>query len=197
MTEQRTHFLGLRSFISITIIIVLALFALTLHWMGRIPWCECGFGLLETSAWSTSTSQHFVDPYTLSHILHGLIFYAVLNLFRKRIPLQYRLLIALGIEVGWEVLENSPIIIERYRAQTASLEYFGDSILNSLGDVLSALVGFWMAHRFSWKWTLGLLIVIEFAMLWAIRDNLTLNIIMLLTPIQAIKEWQLKGVPTQ
>lgn len=164
-------------------------FAAILHFMGRVPWCECGIGLLTMYAWSSETSQHFLDPYSISHILHGIIFYWVLG-FIPNITWKQRLLGAFLIEAGWEILENSPVIIERYRSVTASLDYFGDSILNSVGDILSCLLGFWIAMKAPWKITLTLFLIIEIGMLILWRDNLTLNIIMLIYPIDAIRNWQ-------
>jgi hypothetical protein len=170
---------------------ILMIFSLILHWMGRIPFCECGIGFWTADAWSSATSQHLADPYSFSHILHGIIFFGVLFLFRRKLSLTTRLYISLFIEIAWEILENSPIIIERYRANTASLDYFGDSILNAIGDVLFMLLGFWMTWRLRWYWTLAFLILTELILLWLIRDNLTLNVIMLLYPIDAIREWQI------
>lgn len=176
---------------ALIIALIVVLFALILWSMGRIPICKCGIGLW-SGASEESTSQHFFDPYTFSHVLHGLIFYGVLSLFfRKKLSVVSRLQIAMLIEVSWEVLENTPLIINRYRAATASLDYYGDSILNSLLDLTATVFGFWVAHRFSLLVSIGLIIAIELLMLWLIRDNLTLNVLMLLFPIDAIKEWQL------
>lgn len=172
---------------------ILVLHAITLHFMGRIAWCKCGFGLWTSHAWSNETSQMLADPYSFTHVLHGIIFYFVLRYFMPSMPLYARLLAAMVIEVGWEVFENTPFTINRYRAGTASLDYEGDSVLNSLGDILSALVGFCLASRLSWKWILAMVVAIELILLITIRDNLTLNIIMLLYPIEAIKRWQTGG----
>ena len=172
---------------------LVALFVFTLYGMGRIPYCECGPGLWTSSAWSTSTSQHFADPYSISHILHGIIFFAALRLIFRRMPMPYVFLIAMGVEIGWEIFENTPLIINRYRAATASLDYFGDSILNSLGDLAFAGLGFWIAARWPWWITLLLVIAAELLMLWWIRDNLTLNILMLIYPLDVIKNWQMAG----
>jgi hypothetical protein len=161
-----------------------------LHLEGRIAWCKCGFGLW-SAAWTESTSQHFLDPYSLSHVLHGVIFYWLLRPFANRIPLHIRMLLAIGMEVGWEVLENSPPIIERYRQDTAAFDYVGDSILNAMGDVLSAVIGIAFAARFSWKASVALFFVFELWMLFLARDNLTLNILMLLFSLEPIKQWQL------
>ena len=159
-----------------------------LHLQGRIAWCKCGFGFW-SAAWTNSTSQHLFDPYTLSHFLHGVIFYWALR--PLRFPLHVRLLAAVGLEIGWELLENSPPIIERYRAQTASLDYTGDSILNSMGDVLASVVGFAFAARCSWKAAVGAFVGAELLALYLARDNLTLNVLMLAYPLDAIANWQL------
>lgn len=171
--------------------IIFALFILTLHFMGRIPMCECGFGLWTMSGWSSSTSQNLGDPYSFSHVLHGLIFYGFLWFFRKKIPAEYRLIIAILIEVAWEIFENTPFTINRYRTATASLDYFGDSILNSVGDIVSMIVGYWFASKFSFIWSILIFVVIEFAMLYFLRDNLSLNVLMLIHPIDIIKTWQM------
>jgi hypothetical protein len=175
------------------VIAILALHAMTLHLMGRIAWCKCGFGLWTSHAWSSDTSQMLADPYSFTHVIHGIIFYALLRWVFPRMTLQRRFFVALLVEVAWEVFENTPFVINRYRAATASLDYTGDSVLNSVGDVLSAVVGFYLAARLPWKWTVGLVIVIELLLLAAIRDNLTLNVLMILWPIEAIKRWQTGG----
>jgi len=171
--------------------VLLAAFVFTLHAMGRIPVCSCGPGLWTWSAWSSETSQHVGDPYSFSHVLHGIIFFWILWLLARRLSTAWKFFIAVVAEVGWEILENSPIIINRYRAATASLDYTGDSILNALGDVAFCMVGFWLAWKLPWKWTAVLVLLIELIMLALIRDNLTLNVLMLLSPIPAIKSWQM------
>jgi hypothetical protein len=164
-----------------------------LHLMGRIPWYEGGIGLWTWSPAAHQTSQLFGDPYSFSHILHGIIFFWFLFLFRKKLPLEVRFLIAMVIEIAWEIWENTPFIIDRYRTATISLDYYGDSILNSVGDLTFCLLGFWFASKFSWKWSLTVLIIIELVMLYFIRDNLTLNILMLAYPIEAVRTWQAGG----
>ncbi len=182
----------LRQYVPALVIIgIIILHAMILHWMGRIPWCTCGFGLWTNSGWSNETSQMLGDPYSFSHVLHGIIFYAVLRLIAPKLPVRQRLILAVLIEVAWEITENTPFIIDRYRAGTASLDYTGDSILNSVGDVLSTMIGFWIAARLSWKWTLTIAIALELGMLATLRDNLTLNVLMLIYPIKAVKEWQM------
>jgi hypothetical protein len=138
-------------------------------------------------------SQHLFDPYSLSHVLHGMIFFGLLWLFRRRLSLDVRAAIAACIEMGWEMLENSPIIINRYRAATVSFGYTGDSILNSLGDIASFVLGFYLARKLGLWRSVLIFIAVELAMLWAFRDNLALNILMLLWPIDAVRKWQAGG----
>jgi hypothetical protein len=171
---------------------VVLVFGLVLYFQGRPAWCKQGFGFW-TGAATSCTSQHVFDPYTLSHILHGVIFYWMLRPFAAKFSLKHRMIIGLVLEIGWEILENSPWVIERYRQQTAALGYVGDSIINSLADVLATIVGFAVASRFSWKISLALFVVFELWMLYVARDNLTLNVLMLFFPIEAIKEWQLNA----
>lgn len=158
--------------------------------MGRQLVSDSGWGVW-AGAWTENTSQWMADPYTFSHLLHGIFFYWLLLPLRHRWTRATRFLAASLIEAGWEILENSPIIIERYRAATASLDYYGDSILNSTCDLLAAMLGFWLAAKFNWKWVLLAALAIELAMAYLVRDNLTLNILMLFYPLESIKEWQL------
>ena len=160
-----------------------------LRLMGREFVSDSGFGLW-TGAWSQNTSQWIADPYSASHVLHGIFFYWGLLPLARWLSASTRLIVAVVMESGWELLENSPMIIDRYRANTASLDYFGDSILNSTCDILCAAAGFWLAWRFGWKWMLALIVVVELTMLFLVRDNLTLNILMLVHPWEVIKQWQ-------
>ena len=168
------------------------LFWLLLVLEGRPTWCKYGLGLW-SSAFNHCTSQNFIDPYSLSHFLHGVIFFWMLKPLAARFSLSTRFLIALAVEIGWELLENSPWVIERYRQNTASLDYAGDSILNSLGDLASAAVGFLVAAKFSWKAAIAMFAVCELSLLYLARDTLTFNVIMLIYPFEVIKEWQLGG----
>jgi hypothetical protein len=139
------------------------------------------------------TSQHLTDPYTFSHVIHGFAFFWLLWLLRRRLGPGARGVLAIAVECGWELLENTPFIIDRYRANTSSLDYYGDSVVNSLGDVASMILGYWIATRLPFGAVVVLTVVIEVVLLVLIRDNLTLNILMLVWPIEAIRRWQLGG----
>jgi hypothetical protein len=165
-----------------------------LRLQGRVWWCACGrWNPVSLNVNSAHNSQHLFDPYSLSHVLHGLLFFGLLWLLRKHIAPLWRFAIAAAIEIGWEAMENSPVIINRYRAATMAIGYTGDSILNSLADVASFLLGFLLAKRLGLWRSVAAFIVVELIMLWWIRDNLTLNILMLLWPIDAIRRWQAGG----
>jgi Protein of unknown function (DUF2585) len=170
---------------------MIAAAALILHAMGRNPICTCGTVKLWVGDPNTAdNSQHIADWYSLSHIIHGFLFFALFWLLARRQPLGRRALYALLIEAGWEILENSPLIIDRYREGTIALGYVGDSILNSVCDMLFMLLGFLLASRLPAWTTIALAIFFELLALYAIRDNLTLNVIMLVHPFAAIRVWQ-------
>jgi hypothetical protein len=149
------------------------------------------FGWWEANIWSRENSQRWADPYSFSHIVHGFLFYAFLMWAAPGWSVYQRLGVALGLEAGWEVLENSPIIINRYRAVTIALGYDGDSVLNSLSDILMMTAGFLFASRVRVGVTIVVALVMEIGCAIWVRDNLTLNVLMLLYPIDAIKSWQL------
>ncbi len=174
---------------------IMAAAAGILLWMGRIPYCACGtIKLWHNHANDAETSQHFADWYTYSHVLHGVIFYWILwAIFRGRLSVAARLVIAMLMEAAWEIFENTSFIIERYRAQTVSRTYTGDSVINSVGDMLATLFGFLVAARLPVWLTVVLLIATEVTMLVLLRDNLILNIIMLVYPLEAIRQWQAAG----
>lgn len=172
-------------------IAILAGLALVLWMMGRSPICTCGFiKLWHGVVQSPENSQHISDWYTPSHVIHGFIFYAVLWWLIPNTSFTTRLLIALGLESAWEIVENTNFTIERYRTATIALDYYGDSILNSVMDALAMVVGFWLASVLPVAVTVLLAAGMELFTGYMIRDNLTLNIIMLLYPLDAIKDWQ-------
>lgn len=163
-------------------------------WLGRSLLGPDGrFAWWSADIWSASCSQRVADAYSFSHIIHGMAFYGFLWLVARRIPIGWRYLIAVLIETGWELLENSPIIINRYRDATMALGYAGDSVLNSMSDILMMSLGFLLAARLPAWVTVLLVVVMEVGCALWIRDNLTLNIIMLIHPIEAIKVWQMGG----
>ena len=164
--------------------------------MGRLPFGPDGrFGLWEGNIWSAGCSQHFADAYAFSHIIHGMAFYFLLWLVARRAPVSARYLCAVLLEAGWELLENSPLIINRYRESTMALGYAGDSILNSTSDLLMMSLGFVLAWKLRPAVTVALVLAMEIGCLFWIRDNLTLNVIMLVHPIEAVKRWQMEGNP--
>jgi hypothetical protein len=165
-------------------------------WMGRLALGPDGrIGLWEGNIWSNEQSQRFADPYSFSHTIHGMLFYAFLWLVARRLPVRQRFICALILEGAWEILENSPIIINRYREVTIALGYVGDSVLNSVSDLFFAGLGFAFAWRARVWVTVAVILAMEAGTALWVRDNLTLNIIMLVHPIDAIKAWQTAGRP--
>ncbi len=162
-----------------------------LHLMGRLWICECGtVKLFEPVVNSPGNSQHLADWYTPSHIIHGFLFFGLGWLILRRAPLSARLSLAVVIEAAWEIAENSPIVIDRYRTTTMALGYSGDSIINSGMDTVFMALGFLAASRLPVWATVAIAIFFELFTGWLIRDNLTLNVLMLIWPVEAIKTWQ-------
>jgi hypothetical protein len=178
----------------IAIVFVLVATAGELHLQGRRWWCACGQPFLWSGeVHSEHTSQHLLDPYSFTHVLHGLLLCGFLTVVARRLTPAWRLWIAVCIESLWEVFENSAFTIERYRTATMSYGYQGDSIANSLGDILSMVVGFVVASRIGWRASIAIFVVTELVLLFWIRDNLVLSILMLVYSIDAIKAWQLSN----
>lgn len=174
-----------------------AVMAAVLHFMGRVWWCKFGdISIYVHQAWGSShTSQHLFDPYTFTHILHGVLFFWLTGLIFSKIAIEWRFLMAVAVEAAWEILENSPFIIEKYRENTASLDYFGDSIANSIGDIIACSVGFWVAYKIGWWRSLIFFVLTELMLLFWIRDSLLLNIVMLIVPLDSVKHWQMGVLP--
>lgn len=167
---------------------------LLLHLQGRIWWCACGgLDVWNGQIFSSHTSQHFFDHYSFTHVLHGVVFFGLAWVLFPRTSYGWRMWCAVFLEALWELLENSPIIIQRYREATIDKGYMGDSIGNSVADLVSCAVGFAIASRLGLKKSIAFYIAVEVILLFWIRDNLTLNVVMLLFPIEAIKQWQAGG----
>lgn len=165
--------------------------AIVLLMMGRLPICECGYiRLWHGQSISAENSQHLFDWYTFSHVLHGLIFFAFLWLTARRMSLGTRLIIATTVEACWEIIENTPAIIERYRSTTISLDYFGDSVVNSTADMIAMMFGFWLARLLPIWASVALFFIAEAITIYVIRDGLVLNILMLFWPLETVKNWQ-------
>lgn len=158
---------------------------------GRVWWCK--FGDLSpyiNDAWSQHTSQHFFDPYSFTHILHGVIFFWILYLIAPKLSAIWKLFISVFAEAAWEGLENTNLIIDKYRENTASLDYFGDSIFNSVGDLIACALGFWIALKLGWWRSLAFFILTEIVLIIWIHDSLIINIILLIYPLDSLREWQ-------
>ena len=165
---------------------------ISLNVQGRVWWCDAG------DAWpwswqvnSRHNSQHVIDPYTFTHILHGILEFWLIGLVFRKVPLAWRFVIAIFIESSWEVVENTNYVINRYREATISLDYYGDSIINSLADIISCGIGFAIAYRVRLWWSAAIFFATEAVLLILIRDSLLLNILMLVWPLDGVKQWQM------
>ncbi|MBI3987854.1 MAG: DUF2585 family protein [Lentisphaerae bacterium] len=183
----------------LAIVVILGFLAIQLDRQGRIAWCACGRWFpWDGDIWSAHNSQHLFDPYSFTHILHGVLLCGVIAWSLPRLsrswrglPLLWQLVVAIGAEAAWEALENSRFIIQRYRTATIGIGYEGDSIANSMADVLCCALGFLIARRLGLRWSIVFFVAVEVGLLVCVRDNLTLNVLMLIHPVDAIKAWQM------
>ena len=177
----------------LVILVVIVIASYLLYQQGRFWLCTCGhLRLWVGDIWSAENSQQLLDPYSFTHVLHGFIFFWLLAWALPKLAWEWQLWIAITIEAVWEVFENSAFIIDRYRSETASLGYQGDTILNSVSDILICGVGVLLARKIGFRRSLALFIVTELVLLFWIKDGLILNIVMLIYPVEAIKAWQIR-----
>lgn len=186
-TESWTD--GKRSYYAFGLLIITAV--VLLIFQGRVWWCQAGDMVpWSWNIWSTHNSQHIIDPYSFTHVLHGVLEFWLISLVFPRVPLAWRFFMAIFVESSWEVAENTSYVIQRYREETMSLDYFGDSIINSLADIVCCGLGFFIAYKLRFWKSLALFIATEVILILTIRDSLIINIIMLTWPIEALKNWQ-------
>ncbi len=193
--KQFFKFNSTKSFLPwLLILATVVLMIVKLRLQGRIWWCNLGdYSLWSTDAWGSHNSQHLFDPYSLTHILHGVLYFWLISLIFHKMPIVWQFFLAIFVESAWEILENTNAIVEHYRTATLALNYYGDSVFNSLGDVLSSAIGFGIAYKLRFWRSLALFILIEVVLLFWIRDSLLVNIILLIYPVEAIKIWQSGG----
>ena len=165
---------------------------ISLNFQGRFWWCQAGdYSPWAWNIWTRHNSQHIIDPYSFTHILHGVLEFWLIGLVFKRVPLAWRFVMAIAIESTWEVAENTNYIINRYREATISLDYFGDSIINSLADIVCCATGFVIGYKLRFWRSLIFFLLTEVILIFWIRDSLIVNIIMLVYPVDAIRQWQM------
>ena len=173
---------------------VLLITAVTEYFQGRVLWCRVGDMMpWSWEVWTPHNSQHLIDPYSFTHILHGVVEFFILGLLFPRLPVIWRLVIALFVEGTWEMVENTSYVINRYREATISLNYYGDSIANSLSDIICCGLGFLIGNKLRFWWSLALFIFTEAVLIATIHDSLIINVIMLLYPSDWIRDWQMAG----
>jgi uncharacterized membrane protein YjdF len=181
---------------ALLIVLIFIATAIQLHRQGRSWWCECRPFVWTSNAWSSLTSQTFLDPYSFTHLMHGFMFAGILLVLcryvvKRNVSTIWRLVIALAAEGAWEILENTNAVIDRYRATTAFLGYRGDTVVNSIGDILCCGIGVLIARKVGWLKSLPIFLLTEIVLLFWIRDSLVLEMLMLVHPIDMIKKWQL------
>jgi hypothetical protein len=176
-------------------LLILAVFgatAILLHLEGRLWICSCGRVMIWVGqVCSSDNSQHIFDPYSFTHVLHGFLFFWLIAWLLPRLKPLSQLSLAVAVEALWEVFENTNFIIERYRTATAALGYNGDTVVNSLGDIVCCLLGFMIARRLGFRRSLMAFVALEFVLILWIRDSLLLEILMLVVPVDAIRTWQM------
>jgi hypothetical protein len=186
-----TRFREQKYWLLFAIVLLFAAAALLLRLEGRLWLCACG----SIRAWSgqicsADNSQHFLDPYSFTHVLHGFLFFWLIAWLLPRLKANWQLVLAIALEAGWEVFENTNFIINRYRSETAALGYNGDTVVNSFGDILCCLIGFVVARRLGLRRSLIVFAVLELVLIFWIKDSLLLEIVMLVAPVDAIRAWQ-------
>jgi hypothetical protein len=191
MTEQAKLYNNTTGLVTIGIV---AVAVIMLNVQGRVWWCQAGdYSPWAWDIWTPHNSQHIIDPYTFTHVLHGILEFWLIGLVFWKLPMAWRFVLAILIESSWEVAENTSHVINLYREETISLSYFGDSIINSLADIVACALGFFIAYKIRFWKSLALFVATEAMLLLTIRDSLILNLIMLIRPIEAIKVWQTAG----
>jgi hypothetical protein len=170
---------------------VIAATAVYLWSVGRMPICACGYvKLWHGEVVSSENSQHLTDWYTPSHLIHGLLFYGLLHLLARRLSVTWRMAVATVVEAAWEIVENSEAVIDRYRTATIALDYYGDSVVNSVADIVAMIAGFWLARVLPVWASVAIILGFEALTIWLIRDGLALNVLMLVWPLDSVMDWQ-------
>ena len=189
LNERESWTVDRKPYYAFAVLVAAAIVILRLQ--GRVWWCQAGdYAPWSWDVWSTHNSQHIIDAYTFTHILHGVVEFWLISLLLPRLSLAWRFFIAVFVESTWEVVENTSYVIQRYREATMSLDYFGDSVINSVADIFCCALGFWIAWKLRFWKSLALFVLTEVVLILTIRDSLIINVIMLLWPIEAIKQWQ-------
>ena len=172
--------------------IIATAMALVLRFEGRLLICSCNRILLWVSdICGSNNSQQFLDPYSFTHVLHGFLLFWIVSLLFRRMAPEWQIAFALLCEAAWEIFENTPYVIDRYRTETAALGYQGDTVLNSLGDLMCAFIGIMIARQLGLRRSIIVFLIVEVILIFTIRDSLLLELLMLIHPIPALKQWQL------